>query len=105
MNRKKLAYETRVKTRASWSVIGDKIGISKQEARRYAFHWAQINNLPSPPPILTGGEMAYEDRAYGSTWEEIRYSLRLATEQHARNMAANYALFHGLEWPPKVGEI
>lgn len=97
---KKRAYELRQKTRDSWRSIGATIGVSKEEARRYAFDWARAHGLPQPPPRITNGEMAYEDRAAGASWDEIRYTLRMATANHARNAASNFALYHGLPWPP-----
>ena len=95
------SYKMRARTRRTWRDIGAQIGISKNMARDGAMRWASRQSLPPPPRVLTLGEMAYEDRAAGATWDEIRYTLRLSNESVARNRAYSHAKSHGLPWPPE----
>ena len=96
----KRAYHQRVRTRAIWSVIAKAVGLkSGAMAREQAHNYASLHGLPDPPPELTKGEMAYEDREAGASWDEIRQCLGLKLINHAQHYARNYAKKHGKKWP------
>ena len=96
----KRAYEMRARTRVAWPVIAKALSLPRgATARDRARGYAQRKGLPPPPPVLTVGEMAYEDRADGYSWEEIRKTLGLSAAHYAQKYAQKYAKKHSKKWP------
>lgn len=95
----KRCYDMRQRTRCTWNVIGDKMNISREWARKLAHRHATNKNLPWPVPMLTKGFLYYQSKLDGSSWIQIAYDFN----QPCRTVwctAYRWATRNDMPWPP-----
>ena len=92
-------YTMRQRTRCTWCIVGNKIGISREWARRLAKRHAEKNKLPWPVPQLTKGFLYYQSKCDGSTWAQIAYDF---DEPYRKVFCTAYrwAKRNQMDWPP-----
>lgn len=91
-----LAYELRPFMK--WTEIGEKLGISQDNARVIAERYAETNGLPPPSSPKSLGQRSYEARSWGFTWKQVA-KITGTTGMSHHGAAKKYALEQGLPWP------
>ncbi len=92
-------YMMRQRTRCTWYIVGGKIGISREWARKLAKRYAEKHKLPWPVPQLTKGFLYYQSKCDGATWAQIAYDF---DEPYRKVFCTAYrwAKRNEMEWPP-----
>ena len=92
-------YIMRQRTRCTLFIIGGKIGISREWARKLAKRYAEKHKLPWPVPQLTKGFLYYQSKCDGATWAQIAYDF---DEPYRKVFCTAYrwAKRNEMDWPP-----
>ena len=83
----------------AWYIVGGKIGISREWARKLAKRYAEKHKLPWPVPQLTKGFLYYQSKCDGATWAQIAYDF---DEPYRKVFCTAYrwAKRNQMDWPP-----